>query len=106
MKKSNKKASKWLKKAGYLGIDDLETTDYNNDIPMDDLKTIDFNNDTEMSDLIDLKKTSGTKEIQSVKEVLSKNDITFIRQVPIHPRDRLKNLAAINEKVKFGKLHP
>ena len=56
MKKLNKKASKWLKKAGYLSTDDLETIDYNNDTPMDNLKTVNFNNDTEMSDLIDLKK--------------------------------------------------
>ena len=70
MKKSNKKASKWLKKAGYLGIDDLETTDYNNDVPMDVFETIDFNNDTEVSDLTNLKKTSGTKEIESIKQVL------------------------------------
>ena len=51
LKKLNKKASKWLKKAGYLGTDDLETIDYNNDTPMDDLETVDFNNGTEMSDL-------------------------------------------------------
>ena len=47
MKKSNKKASKWLKEAGYLGIDDLETIDYSNDEPMDDHEIVDFNNDTE-----------------------------------------------------------
>ena len=41
---------------------------------MDDLETVDFNNDTEMSDLIDLK-----------KEV-----IEFVKQVPLHPRERLK----------------
>ena len=63
-----------LKKAGYLGTDDLETINYSNDTPMDDLETVDFNNDTEMSDLIDLK-----------KEV-----IEFVKQVPLHPRERLK----------------
>ena len=67
MKKSNKKASKWLKKASYLGTDDSETIDYNDDTLMDKLETVDFNNDTEMSDLIDLKKESGTKENEFVK---------------------------------------
>ena len=98
-----------------MGTDDLETIDYNNDTPMNKLKTVDFNNYTEMSDLIDLKKESGTKEIEFVQQVplnpgerlktkrkpelnnyrelskKSKNDITFMRQVPVHPRDRSKN---------------
>ena len=74
LKKLNEKASKWSKKACYLGTDDLETINYNNDTPMDDLETVDFNNDTEMSDLIDLKK----------------EDIEFVKQVPLHPRKRLK----------------
>ena len=76
------------------------------------------------------KKTSGTKEIEFVKQVSlhprkrlkrkrkaelnnyselskkSKNDITFIKQAPMHPRDRFKKLAAINEKVKFIKQVP
>ena len=56
LKKTNKKASKRLKKAGYLGTEDLETIDYNNDTLMDNLETVDFNNDTEMIDLVDLKK--------------------------------------------------
>ena len=74
LKKINKKASKWLKKAGYLGTEDLETIDYNNDTPMDDLETVDFNNDTEMIDLVDLKN----------------EDIEFVKQVPLHPREILK----------------
>ena len=36
----------------------------------------------------------------------NKNDITFIKRVAMHPRDRLKKLAAINGKVKFIKLVP
>ena len=32
LKKANKKATEWLKKAGYLETDDLETVDFNNDI--------------------------------------------------------------------------
>ena len=56
LKKLNKKTSKWLKKAGYLGTYDLETIDYNNGKPIDDPETIDFNNDTKMNNLISLKK--------------------------------------------------
>ena len=59
---------------------------------MDDLETVDFNNDTEMSDLIDLKK----------------EDIEFVKQVPLHPKERLKrkrkvelnNYSELSKKVK------
>ena len=55
------------KHAGFLGADDLQIIDYNNDVTLDDLETIDFNNDTQMTDLtdidkIDLKKTSATQQ--------------------------------------------
>ena len=39
------------KKAGFLGTDDLQTIDYNNDVTLDDLETVDFNDDTQMTDL-------------------------------------------------------
>ena len=61
-----------------MGTGDLQIIDYNNDTPIDDLETVDFSNETEMSDLKDLKETSGTKEVE------------FIKQVPLHPRGRLK----------------
>ena len=47
---------------------------------MDDLETVDFNNDTEMSDLIDLKK----------------EDIEYVKQVPLYPRERLKRKEKLN----------
>ena len=50
-KKTNKKSAEWLKKACFLGTDDLQTIDCYNDVTLDDLENIDFNNDT-------LKKTS------------------------------------------------
>ena len=73
LKKSSKKAAAWLKKAGYLDIDDLETADYNNDnniADFDDVATVDYNNDNNLRDLddIDLKKTSG-KQIAAKKSV-------------------------------------
>ena len=70
LKKRNKNASKWLKKAGYLGTDDLETINYNNDTPMDDLETVDFNDDTEMSALIDLKKNQEQTTLSSLNKYL------------------------------------
>ena len=39
-----------------LGTDDLQTSDYNNDVTLDDLKTIDFNNDTQITDLTSIDK--------------------------------------------------
>ena len=72
MEKTNKKASKWLKKAGFLRTDDLQTIDFNasindlastNDASINDLETVDFHNDIEMNDVndIDLKKASATQ---------------------------------------------
>ena len=37
-KKTNKKSADWLKKAGFLGKDDLQTIDYNKDVTLDDLE--------------------------------------------------------------------
>ena len=81
LKAKNKKAADWLRRAGYLDTDDLQTIDYNNDTnvaDLDDLQTIDYNNDTNVADIddletigynndtsvgdfINLKKTSGTQ---------------------------------------------
>ena len=72
MEKTNKKASKWFKKAGFLRTDDLQTIDFNasindlastNDASINDLETVDFHNDIEMNDVndIDLKKASATQ---------------------------------------------
>ena len=110
LKRSNKKATAWLRKAGYLDTDDLETIDYNNDSninDLDDVETVDYNNDNNLNNLddTDLKKVSG-KRIAAKKivkkyrnlarkkpyqRVSKKTDdnIVFLKQVPVHPRDRL-----------------
>ena len=72
LKKAKNKAADWLKKAGFLGTDDLQTTDYNNDTnknDLDDLETINYNNDTNISDLdnINLKETSEA-QVKIVKK--------------------------------------
>ena len=102
---------------GFLETDDLMTIDYNNDVSLDDVATVDYHNDTQPNDLnneidkINLKKTSATQKaakkiIKKYKNLkrkgqlvnyskLSKNSkedgIVFLKQVPVHPRDRLKN---------------
>ena len=73
LEKTNKKSTKWLKKAGFLQTDDLEIIDY--DVSLDDLETIDLSNNTQMTYLtdahkIDLKNTSATK--QAAKKIIKK----------------------------------
>ena len=73
LKKAKNKAADWLKKAGFLGTDDLQTIDYNNDTnknDLDDVETINYNNDTNISDLdnINLKETSGAQVKKIVKK--------------------------------------
>ena len=117
---------------GFLETDDLMTIDYNNDVSLDDVATVDYHNDTQPNDLnneidkINLKKTSATQKaakkiIKKYKNLkrkgqlvnyskLSKNSkedgIVIVKQVPVHPRDRLKKLAAADQKVEFLKQVP
>lgn len=72
LKKSNKKATKWLKKVGFLRNDNWQTTDYNNDVSVNDIETVDFNNNTQMGYVNDvgLKRASVTQ--QAAKKI-SKN---------------------------------
>ena len=111
--------------------------DYNNDVSLDDVATVDHNMDTQPNQLdngiekIDLKNTSKNTVSQKTAKIIVKryrnlkrkiqlvnysklkkskyDDIVFIKQVPVHPRDRLKKLAAAEEKVEFVKqvlVHP
>ena len=64
LKNANKKTADWLRKAWFIGTDDLETIDYNNDTninDLDDVETITYKNDTNINDLdnVNLKKTLG-----------------------------------------------
>ena len=54
------------------------------------------------------KATTKKEEVKFIKQVSkkSKNDVMFIKKVPIHPQNRLKNLAAMDEKVEFIKQVP
>lgn len=75
LKKSNKKATKWLKKVGFLRTDNWQTTDYNNDVSVNDIETVDFNNNTQMRYVndVDLKRTSVTQ--QAAKKISKSMEI-------------------------------
>ena len=102
--KINKKAAKYLKKAGYLDVDDAKTVDYSNNTNSGDVATIDYNNDNKDIQKVDLKKKSATI---AAKKILTKyknlkrkttlknykhlnkdnnDDVIFIKQVPVHPK--------------------
>ena len=95
----------------------------------DDRETIDYNNDTSINDLNDIvSNTKKGKNIQlAAKKIFKKykkiaqnkirktEDVTFIKQVPLHPRERMKRHRKVkteiitSEDVTFVKqvpLHP
>ena len=51
LKNKNKRSTNWLRKTGYLDLDDLATVDYNNDVNLGDVTTVDYNMDTQPSEL-------------------------------------------------------
>ena len=70
---------------------------------MDDLETAHYNNDTSATDLVPVQKLKTIKEdennnievIKTVQRVIisdddDDNDVDFLKQTPLHPRDRLK----------------
>ena len=108
LKGANKKATDWLRKAGCTETDDQQTLDY--DIETDDPETICYKNAANMTglnntDKTDFKKTSGAqlaaKKINIKYKKLRRKgapvkipakkgkeeDVIFIRQGPLHPRD-------------------
>ena len=126
MKKANKKTTEWLKEVGYLETDDLETVDYNNDVSLDDVQTVDYNNDTQLDELDSEPEQIVPKNIsiqKTAKEIIKKyrnikrkgqlvnysklnkkrkdNDIVFIKQVPVHPKDRLKKFYFIESSLSM-----
>ena len=99
VRKSAQRAIRQLKKSKYLKTDDTETVDYNNDIDItdvnDDLSSdaatiiyeepiIKRRNPKRKSDLLQRFDTE-----RFVKNVGDSYDVQCIKQVPMHPRDRL-----------------
>ena len=68
---------------------------------MDDLEIVDYHNDTSVTDLVPVRKLETIKEdendyievIKTAQRVVISNDndnVEFLKQIPLHPRDRLK----------------
>ena len=70
---------------------------------MDDFETVGYNNDTSVTDLVQVGKLKTIKEdensdiqvIKTVQKVVisdgdDDNDVEFLKEMPLHPRDRLK----------------
>ena len=68
IKKANKKAINYMKKANYLQTDDDKTVDYNNDTKLDDLSTVGYNGDVD----IDITKPMTIKPKKSVTQQQAK----------------------------------
>ena len=93
---------------------DTQPNQLDNDIEKIDLKNTSKNTVSQKTAKIIVKRYRNLKrKIQLVNYSKLKkskyDDIVFIKQVPVHPRDRLKKLAAAEEKVEFVKqvlVHP
>ena len=81
---------------------------------MDDIETGDYNNDTNINDLkknirdttIGQKKSSKNRNLSRKKPYSRSNketleDVLFLKQVPVHPKDRLAKKT--KDEVKFVK---
>ena len=97
LRKEDKKAADWLRIAGFLGTDDLETIDYDNNTninDLDDAETINYNNDTNINDLdnVNLKKTL---EAQIAAKTIVKKYRNLARKKPYQrpPQNTFDDLA-------------
>ena len=112
IKKVTKQAIKEMKKSNYLETDDAETVNYNDGINIDDISTAGNVEIENMSDAetIDYDKVNKGITQQNAKRIINQyrnlkskaamnnknktkkrkdDDVIFVKQVPVHPRDRL-----------------
>ena len=87
---------------------DRRSNELDNEIEKIDLKNTSKNTSTQKAAKKIVKKYRNSKrKAQLVKYSKLKkckdDDVVFIKQVPVHPRDRFKKLAAAAEKVEFIK---
>ena len=68
IKKADKKAINYMKKANYLQTNDDKTVDYNNDTKLDDLSTVGYNGNVD----IDITKPMTIKPKKSVTQAQAK----------------------------------
>ena len=86
-----------------VALADIQTVNYNDDTSLDDLETVDYNSDTSVTELVPVRKLKAIKDdennnievIKMVQRVVisddnDDNDDEFLKQTPLHPRDRLK----------------
>ena len=99
VKRSTQRAIQQLKKSKYLETDDTETVDYNNDIDITDVNN-DLSSDAETMIYEEpiIKRRNPQRKgnpmqcfdtKRFMKNVGDSYDFQFIKQVPMHPRDRL-----------------
>ena len=99
VKRSAQRAIQQLKKSKYLETDDTETVDYNNDIDITDVSN-DLSSDAETMIYEEpiIKRRNPQRKgnpmqcfdtKRFMKNVGDSYDFQFIKQVPMHPRDRL-----------------
>ena len=106
LKKAKKKAADWFRKARFLGTDDLETIDYNNDTNVndfDDVETITYNNDTNINNLdnVNLKKTSGA-QIAAKKLIQKYRNLARIKTYQTGPQNNFDDLTDL-ETIDYNK---
>ena len=118
IKKAAKKknAIQKLKKARYLQTDDTRTVNCNDNVNIDDLITARYNSDAEIENLSHaetVKMAANSVSQQQAKRIIKKyknlkrkatkkidqpikkrknekaDDVVFVKQVPMHPRDKL-----------------
>ena len=99
VKRSAQRAIQQLKKSKYLETDDTETVDYNNDIDITDVNN-DLSSDAETMIYEEpiIKRRNPQRKGNPMQcfdtkrfmtNVGDSYDFQFIKQVPMHPRDRL-----------------
>ena len=90
---------------------DTQPNELDNDIEKIDFKNTSKNTSTQKAAKKIIKKYRNLKRkaqlVNYSKLKKTKNDnVVFIKQVPLHPRDRFRKLAAAEEKVEFIKQIP
>ena len=124
VRRSAQRAIRQLKKSNYLETDDTETINYNNYVDIDDISAnvndgvnLLSNAETTISEepIIKLRNPKrkstplqGFDAKTFMKNVGDSYDVQFIKQVPIHPRDRLARATkkAQSHDVEFAKQVP
>ena len=123
VKRSAQRAIQQLKKSKYLETDDTETVDYNDDIKITDISNdLSYDAETIIYEELITKCRNPKRKGNPMQRFDTKRfmenvgdscDVQFIKQVPIHSRDRLERATKYAQKgdddVEFIKqvpMHP